>query len=67
MLDPWIIEEIRRREQEERRHREDQPVLEVPRDHPPSDPGESDGHHRERRDRGGGGGDRGVTIVDYRI
>ena len=29
MLDPWIIEEIRRREEEEREHRE-QPVLEIP-------------------------------------
>ena len=29
MLDPWIIEQIRRREQEERSHRE-RPVLELP-------------------------------------
>ena len=27
MLDPWIIEEIRRREEEERQHREERPVL----------------------------------------
>ena len=29
MLDPWIIEQIRRRETEERRRRE-QPMLELP-------------------------------------
>src|ERR1051325_9722375 len=39
VLDPWIIEEIRRREIEERRRREERerPVLEVPR-HIPVDP-----------------------------
>ena len=33
MLDPWIIEEIRRREEEERQDRE-QPVLEIPMEMP---------------------------------
>lgn len=58
MLDPWIIEEIRRREQEEQQHRE-QPVLEIPIDFPvyptqgvPS-PAPSD--------------ERGVVIVDFRV
>jgi hypothetical protein len=58
MLDPWIIEEIRRREEEERQHRE-QPVLEIPMDLPvfpnqgnPSPPS---------------GEERGVVIVDFSI
>jgi hypothetical protein len=58
MLDPWIIEEIRRREEEERQHRE-QPVLEIPMDLPfrpnqgtPAPPP---------------GEERGVVIVDFRI
>ncbi len=58
MLDPWIIEEIRRREEEERQHRE-QPVLEIPMDlpvypnqgNPTPQPGE----------------ERGVVIVDFRV
>ncbi|MCG5056359.1 MAG: hypothetical protein KA712_25735 [Myxococcales bacterium] len=36
MLDPWIIEQIRRRESEERRRRE-QPVLELPLPEPDPD------------------------------
>ncbi len=30
MLEPWIIEQIRRREEEERRHRDDRPRIELP-------------------------------------
>lgn len=30
MLPPFIIEQIRRREEEQRRHRSEQPVLELP-------------------------------------
>jgi hypothetical protein len=59
MLDPWIIEEIRRREEEERQHRERRPVVEVPLDHPPY-PGQ-DG--RKERDPGE---ERGVVIVEFR-
>jgi hypothetical protein len=59
MLDPWIIEEIRRREEEERQHRE-QPVLEIPMDMPvypnqgitPNPPQ---------------GEERGVVIVDFSV
>lgn len=36
MLDPWIIEQIRRREQAERRNRQ-QPMLELPLPEPDSD------------------------------
>jgi hypothetical protein len=58
MLDPWIIEEIRRREEEERQERE-RPVLELPLESPayptptgkPQDSGEQ----------------RGVVIVDFSI
>jgi hypothetical protein len=30
MLEPWIIEQIRRKEAEERRRREERPFLELP-------------------------------------
>jgi len=58
MLDPWIIEEIRRREEEDRQHRE-QPVLELPLERPafPLHPD----HGRSE------GGERGVVIVDFSI
>ncbi len=70
MLDPWIIEEIRRREREERQHRDERPVLEIPLDRPtfpdrPSFPSDTP------REPGEGGGqknpDRGVVIIDFRI
>jgi hypothetical protein len=59
MLDPWIIDEIRRREEEERQHRE-QPVLELPMDMPvyPN----QDGHSSPQP-----GEERGVFIVDFRV
>ena len=60
MLDPWIIEEIRRRDEEQRQDRE-QPVLEIPMEMPvypnqggtpvPPQPGE----------------ERGVVIVDFSV
>jgi hypothetical protein len=37
MLDPWIIEEIRRREEEERQDRQ-RPVVELPLETPPAYP-----------------------------
>jgi hypothetical protein len=30
MLEPWIIEQIRRREEEERRHRDERPRIDLP-------------------------------------
>jgi hypothetical protein len=64
MLDPWIIEEIRRREEERRRQESGQrPVIELPISDPrpetegkPTDgkPGESDPP-------------RGVAIIDYTV
>ena len=58
MLDPWIIEEIKRRE----RQKEDRPVLELP----------IQGPEGRDRDRGAPKPDaedppRGVTIIDYGI
>lgn len=59
MLDPWIIEEIRRREEEERQHREERPVLELPLQVPvfPGQGGKSDDS----------GDERGVVIVDFGV
>ena len=62
MLDPWIIEEIRRREEEERVQREEQqrPAVEAPMEMP---------RYQEDRSREGGKPkeDRGVVIVDFTI
>ena len=57
MLDPWIIEEIRRREEEERQQREERPVLELPLDFPVVVP---TGKPEENEERG-------VVIVDFRV
>jgi hypothetical protein len=56
MLDPWIIEEIRRREEEEREQRE-RPVLELPLESPayPRPTGKPDD----------AGEERGVVILDF--
>ncbi|MBW2732164.1 MAG: hypothetical protein JRH20_07200 [Deltaproteobacteria bacterium] len=55
MLDPWIIEEIRRRE--ERHRKEERPYLELPLA-PPED--EDNQITREEDERG-------VAIIDYRV
>lgn len=56
MLDAYVIEEIKRREQH--RERDDRPVIQipVPPPAPPPDRGPDDDD---------GGGDRGVVIIDY--
>jgi hypothetical protein len=61
MLDPWIIEEIRRREEEERAEREQRPIVQIPLETPqfPSE--------RDRVGERGPKEDRGVTIVDFTI
>ena len=61
MLDPWIIEEIRRREEEERAQREHQPVVEIPIEMPHGP------EHGHRPDSGPSKDERGVTIVDFRV
>jgi hypothetical protein len=58
MLDPWIIDEIRRREEEQREHRE-QPVLEIPMDLPVYP---NSGNPNPQP-----GDERGVVIVDFRV
>ena len=56
MLDPWIIEEIRKREDLDRR--DEQPVLEVTVEEP-----EEDDHRVREEDES----ERGVVIVDFRV
>ncbi|MCK5796160.1 MAG: hypothetical protein KAI47_03200 [Deltaproteobacteria bacterium] len=56
MLDPWIIEEIRRREEQERQA--ERPFLEVPLD--PED-GEREQEVRDDDEK------RGVVVIDYRL
>lgn len=60
MLDPWIIEEIRRREEEETRERE-RAVLEISMEMPVHRPeGEVPTQTPNKEERG-------VTIVDFSI
>ncbi|ACL65644.1 conserved hypothetical protein [Anaeromyxobacter dehalogenans 2CP-1] len=59
MLDAYVIEEIKRREREQRR--EDRPSIELP---VPSYPDEGPRGHDDR-DRDPGDRDRGVVIIDY--
>lgn len=60
MLDPWIIEQIRRREEEERGHHE-RPVADMPEyPNPPRD--------RDRYDEPDPpASDRGVVIIDFGV
>lgn len=68
MLAPWIIEEIRRREEEERRHRERAMEIRI---ETPRDPAERDG--RSDSTNGGSGGgkqpgeERGVVVIDFSV
>jgi len=60
MLPPFIIEQIRQREEQERRSRErQQPRLELPLEiqHPARKPHDKDGQDEDQADRG-------VTILD---
>ena len=59
MLDPWIIEEILRREEEQRR--DERPMLEMPMPLP-EEPDAEDQSVREEDDS-----ERGVAIVDFRV
>jgi hypothetical protein len=60
MLDAYVIEEIKRREREQRR--DDRPVIELPLPQPAHRPG---GEHPADRDDGDDGRkDRGVVIID---
>lgn len=58
MLDPWIIEEIRRREEERRREQERPAVIEMPIHDPrPEEVGKPTDDETPR----------GVTIIDFRV
>jgi hypothetical protein len=62
MLDAYVIEEIKRRDREQRR--DDRPVIELPIPQPASGPGRDDRSDRDDdRDRDGDR-DRGVVIID---
>jgi hypothetical protein len=64
MLDPWIIEEIRRREEEQRQRDEQRSRLEIQIE-TPSDPDR--GGRGDGRRPGQPGQERGVTIIDFTI
>jgi hypothetical protein len=63
MLDPWIIEEIRRREEEERQRREEYPALELPLEAPVYP------LHQDNRPKPAPGEaeERGVIVVDFTV
>lgn len=54
MLDPWIIEEIRRREEERRKEHERPVVIEMPQADPPERGRPTDGDEPQR----------GVVVID---
>ena len=58
MLDPWIIEEIRRRE--ERQQEGQRPYLELPLISPEDEEREREVREEELEERG-------VVVVDYRV
>ena len=58
MLEPWIIEQIRKREQEEQQRREQQPLM-PNLEYPPR----RDSRDEDRDDRDVPSGDRGVVII----
>jgi hypothetical protein len=73
MLEPWIIEQIRRREEEERQGHQ-RPRLEIPtreeRDgwHDPEEKEDRDQRReREREKRNDENPERGVTIIDFGV
>lgn len=67
MLDPWVIEEIRRREEEQRQREENRSRVEINIE----TPSEYDRGSRPARPRGEDGGrprsERGVAIIDFSI
>jgi hypothetical protein len=57
MLDAYVIDEIKRREQGRGREHDKRPTAEIPPPGPPAPPPE--------KQPGGSDGDRGVVIIDY--
>lgn len=71
MLDPWIIEQIRRREEDERQRREQRPAVEMP-DYrePPHGYGRrptSDSPSDDDDDHSPPKSERGVAIIDFSV
>ena len=62
MLDAYVIEEIKRREQEQRR--DDRPVIELPVPQPTRRPGREDRPERDEDPDRDDRRDRGVVIID---
>ena len=59
MLDPWIIEEIRRREEQQRRDVGQPAVVEMP-ERDPAGPDEAESDNPK-------GEPRGIAIIDFRV
>ncbi len=61
MLDPWIIEQIRKREDDQRRHPQERPAVDMP-DYriPTSDQDGYDGGQKPPSERG-------VVIIDFGV
>ena len=66
MLDPWIIEEIRRREEEQRQRDEQRSRIDIQIETPP-DADRSGARPGMDRDRSRPKVERGVTIIDFSI
>ena len=66
MLEPWIIEQIRRREEEERRGHQ-RPRLEIPARDERDDDRDRDRENRRDKARKEDEPERGVTIIDYGV
>lgn len=62
MLHPWIIEQIRKQEEEVRRRHEPRPHVDMPTYRPPSRREDSNRYGDDDRDQPKG--DRGVVIID---
>lgn len=66
MLEPWIIEQIRRREEEERQGHQ-RPRLEIPARDDREEERERDRIARRDKSRKEDEPERGVTIIDYGV
>lgn len=62
MLDAWIIEEIRRREEAQRQNERRPAVLEVPLHEPPRPPNGNEQGRSDEQDT-----PRGVVIIDFSV
>ena len=63
MLDPWIIEEIRRREEEQRQQQEKRSRLEISIEMPSERERLPDRRNNDHRPKP----ERGVTVIDFSV